>query len=68
MKFWVDRPSTYFGEGVLKGSDLCEDFSDTQQNVGSTDDPNINGCRVREPIRIQTCCMSTDEACVRLLL
>ena len=58
MKSRVDRTGPYLCEGVLEASDRREDFRDTQKNIGSTDDPDINGCGVREPSRIQACCVS----------
>ena len=49
MNFRVDQPSAYLGEGKLEGSHRCEGFSDTQQNVGSADNPDTYGRRIGVP-------------------
>ena len=53
MNFRVDRLCAHLGEGKLEGSDRREDFSDTQQNVGSADNPDAYGRRIGVPSRIR---------------
>ena len=61
MNFRADRPGAYLGEGKPEGSDRREDFSDTQQNVGSADNPDTYGRRVGVPSHIQACYVSTGK-------